>query len=132
MIAYRKMSLMFKVAKKNLLHWFAIVSIGMASLAPAISQAVAISEHGKGISVEICTSTGMKMTQMIGDLDNQLPVSESCPYCVMHQAFVLPLNSSLNFSEPEAHHLFPRLFYQSPKPIFAWVSLPSRAPPQLA
>lgn len=133
-VACRKILFMFKTAKNNLIHWIAIVSIVMASLAPAISQAVAISQHGQGISIEICTTSGMKMTQVIVDEQegqNQL-TNEACPYCVVHQAYLLPLDKHLNFAEPQAYHLYPKLFYQSPKPIFAWVSLPSRAPPQLA
>lgn len=124
---------MFKSARNNLVHWIAIVSIVLASLAPTISQAVAISDHGKGISMEVCTSSGMKVTVTVGDQEEQKQLTnDACPYCVMHQALMLPLNSSLTFSVPEAHHLYPQLFYQSPKPMFAWVSLPSRAPPQLA
>lgn len=110
------------------------MSIVMASLAPAISQAVSVAQHGQGVSVEICTTTGMKVTKVIVDDEQgqQQSSNESCPYCLVHQVYALPLNSQLSFSEPEAYQLYPKLFYQSPKPIFAWVSLPSRAPPQLA
>ena len=125
---------MFKKPKSYLVHWITIVSIVMASLAPAISQAVSVAQHGQGVSVEICTTTGMKVTKVIVDDEQgqQQLSNESCPYCLVHQVYALPLNSQLSFSEPEVYQLYPKLFYQSPKPIFAWVSLPSRAPPQLA
>ena len=125
---------MFKAAHNKLVHWIAIVSIVMAALAPAISQAIALSDHGQGISIEVCTSSGMKMTQVVvDDQEGQKQLTnDACPYCVVHQSYVLPLDNQLQFSEPQAHQLYPKLFYQSPKPIFAWVSLPSRAPPLLS
>ena len=125
---------MFKKPKSCLVHWITIVSIVMASLAPAISQAVSVAQHGQGVSVEICTTTGMKVTKVIVDDEQgqQQLSNESCPYCLVHKVYALPLNNNLHFSEPEAYQLYLKLFYQSPKPIFAWVSLPSRAPPQLA
>jgi len=51
--------------KRHLIHWMAIAAILMGALAPSISQAIALSEQGKGISVEVCTTTGSKMTQII-------------------------------------------------------------------
>ena len=124
---------MFKKPKSFLIHWIAICSIVMASLAPAISQAVSLSEQGKGYAVEICTTMGTKMVAM-GDTDQskQDVGNQSCPYCLAHMAYVLPLNTSLNFSEPKALSLYPQLFYQSPKPLIAWITPPNQAPPQLS
>lgn len=124
---------MFKKPKSYLIHWIAIVSIVMASLAPAISQAVAVAEHGKGFTVEVCTTMGTK-TVFMGDTDQskQDVGNQSCPYCLAHTAYALPINTTLNFSEPKTLSLYPQLFYQSPKPLVAWITPPHQAPPQLA
>jgi hypothetical protein len=47
------------------------------------------------------------------------------------QLTLLPLNHELSFAKPLNSNIYPQLFYQSPKPLFAWVALPSRAPPAL-
>ena len=120
--------------KRHLIHWMAIAAILMGALAPSISQAIALSEQGKGISVEVCTTAGSKMTQIISTsgADDQQMANEHCPFCLVHGAYHLPIDNTLNFAEPQAHNIYPQLFYQSPKPLFAWVALPSRAPPTLA
>jgi len=124
---------MFKKAKTNLIHWVAIFSIVMASLAPSISQAVSVAENGKGFTVEVCTTMGTKMVS-VGDVDNpkQDIGNKSCPYCLAHTAYDLPINTRLNFSEPKTLSLYPQIFYQSPRPLTAWITPPNQAPPQLA
>lgn len=121
--------------KRQFMHLIAILAILTGSLAPTISQAIAVTDAGKGFTTEICTTSGVKMTQKIGSSDQgeeSATANKHCPYCVMHGAYALPVNNELTFAKPEAHQLYPQLFYQSPKPLFAWVSLPSRAPPSLA
>lgn len=119
--------------KRQLIQWVAILAVLTGSLAPSISQAISVVQDGKGLAVEVCTTTGVKMTVVIADQDSAetTKATEHCPYCVMHGAYALPVNTELSFAQPEAHQLYPQLFYQSPKPLFAWVSLPSRAPPSL-
>jgi Protein of unknown function (DUF2946) len=122
---------MRSLAQRQLIHWIAILAILMSAVAPSISQAVAIAEHGKGFTVEICSASGQKMVQKV-DLDEETShqsASEPCPYCVMHSTLVLPINTTLDFAEPEALNLYPQLFYQSPKTLFSWIKLPARAPP---
>lgn len=105
----------------------------MASLAPAISQAVSLSEQGQGYTVEVCTTMGIKMVSMGDTGQSQHDVgNQSCPYCLAHMAYVLPINVSLNFAEPKTLSLYPQLFYQSPKLLIAWITPPNQAPPQLA
>lgn len=119
--------------KRHLSHWIAIVALLVSSVAPTISQAVSLAENGNGISIEICTTTGVKMTQVVNvnDVDEPGQANSHCPLCVVHGNFVLPINQSLDFAKPQAHSIYPQLFYKSPKPLFAWVALPSRAPPSL-
>ena len=121
--------------KRQFVHLIAIMAILMGSLAPTISQAIVFNNTVTGFTTEICTTSGVKMTQAMGvteNVDESKNIVNHCPYCLMHGAFALPVNNSLTFAKPEDHQLHPQLFYQSPKPLFAWVSLPSRAPPSLA
>jgi hypothetical protein len=119
--------------KRHLSHWIAVFAVVMSSVAPTVSQAVSLAQHGQGISLEVCTTTGVKMTQVIdiGDADESAQASVQCPFCVVHGNYALPLNHELSFAKPVNNNIYPQLFYQSPKPLFAWVALPSRAPPAL-
>jgi len=125
--------------KRHLAHWVAIIAVLMSSVAPTVSQAVSLAQHGQGISIEVCSATGVKMTQVIdasvasvvSDADELAQASGHCPLCVVHGSYVLPLNHELSFAKPVNSNIYPQLFYQSPKPLFAWVALPSRAPPVL-
>lgn len=127
---------MAQLFKRKFIQWIAIIAVLTGSLAPSISQAISVAQDGKGFAVEVCTATGSKMTVMLGADHKQdqetKETNEHCPFCIMHGAYALPVNSTLSFAKPESHHLYPQLFYQSPRPLFAWVSLPSRAPPTLA
>jgi hypothetical protein len=119
--------------KRHLSHWIAVFAVVMSSVAPTVSQAVSLAQHGQGISLEVCTTTGVKMTQIIdiSDADESAQASVQCPLCVVHGNYALPLNHELSFAKPVNNNIYPQLFYQSPKPLFAWVALPSRAPPSL-
>jgi hypothetical protein len=119
--------------KRHLSHWIAVFTVLMSSMAPTVSQAVSLAQNGQGISMEVCTTTGVKMTQVIDatNADESAQATVQCPLCVVHGNFVLPLNHELSFAKPENNSIYPQLFYQSPKPLFAWVALPSRAPPAL-
>jgi hypothetical protein len=119
--------------KRHLAHWIAIIAVLISSVAPTVSQAVSLAQHGEGISIEVCSATGVKMTQVIdvNDADESTQVTDHCPLCVVQGNYALPLNHELSFAKPVNSNIYPQLFYQSPKPLFAWVALPSRAPPSL-
>jgi predicted nucleic acid-binding Zn ribbon protein len=120
---------MFKYQKSSFVHWMAIVSIAMASLAPAVSQAMA----EQGFKVEVCTVMGTKMVSMADDANTKQDANQkSCPYCLAHTAYAMPVNTTLNLEQPKLLSLHPQLFYKSPKPLTAWVTPPNQAPPQLA
>ncbi|MEO0048385.1 MAG: hypothetical protein RLZZ410_1344 [Pseudomonadota bacterium] len=122
--------------QRKFIQWIAILAVFTGSLAPSISQAISVVQDGKGFAVEVCTATGNKMTVTLSvDQSHDQDIkkaNEHCPFCIVHGAYALPVNSTLSFAKPESYQLYPQLFYQSPKPLFAWVSLPSRAPPVLA
>jgi hypothetical protein len=122
--------------KRHLSHWIAVFAILMSSVAPTVSQAVSLVQNGQGISIEVCTTTGIQMTQVIdisdaSNADEPAQANGHCPLCVVHGNYALPLNHELSFAKPVNSNIYPQLFYQSPKPLFAWVALPSRAPPSL-
>ena len=120
---------MFKAQRNHLIHWFAILSIAMGSLAPAISQAMV----EQGFQVEVCTVMGTKMVSVTDDSTSEQDLNKpSCSYCLTHTAYSLPLDTTLTFAEPQALSIYPQLFYRSPKPLTAWITPPNQAPPQLA
>jgi hypothetical protein len=119
---------MLKAHRNHLIHWLAILSIAMTSLAPAVSQAMA----EQGFKVEVCTVMGTKMVSLADDSTSEQDLNKpSCSYCLAHSAYALPLDTTLTFAEPQALSIYPQLFYRSPKPLTAWITPPNQAPPQL-
>ncbi|MBU3622203.1 DUF2946 domain-containing protein [Polynucleobacter sp. AP-Latsch-80-C2] len=121
-------------SKNRLIHWIAALAIAMSALAPAMSQAVSLAQGGQGFAMEICAVDGSKMQitiQTDGQLD-QVEQAQPCPYCLVHSAITPAFNTNLSFGAPQSFAFLPQLFYQSPKPLAAWVTPPSAAPPAQA
>jgi hypothetical protein len=116
--------------KNRLIHWIAALAVAMSALAPAVSQAVSLAQHGQGFAMEICSIDGSKMQIDVQD-DNQDVANQMqpCPYCVTHSFITPAFNTNLTFEAPISFALLPKLFYQSPKPLAVWVTPPSAAPP---
>jgi len=117
--------------KHRLFHWIAAFAILMGALAPAFSQAVAFAKGDHSFTQEICSAAGHKI-QIYDDSDttsDQVTPLDHCPYCVVHSDFLAPTNLAFKFVAPTTFAFFPPLFYQSPKPLTAWVTPPSAAPP---
>ena len=117
--------------KNQLIHWIAALAIVMSSLAPAVTQAISLAKHGQGFAMEICAADGAKSEIRIQSSE-QTDLAESvqpCPYCISHTAITPAFNTNLTFQAPQTFSLLPQLFYQSPKPLAAWVTPPSAAPP---
>jgi hypothetical protein len=123
-----------------LVHWTAILAILMSSLAPSISQALAPKRFALNQMDFVCTTSGMQLISEQTSVkpapaqqsnDHQVSMDDHCPYCALHGNFVLPLNRGLNFELPQSSNVFTEPFYNSPKPLFAWLILPSRAPPTI-
>ncbi|WP_370626231.1 DUF2946 domain-containing protein [Polynucleobacter sp. AP-Latsch-80-C2] len=125
---------MLNFSKNRLIHWIAALAIAMSALAPAMSQAVSLAQGGQGFAMEICAVDGSKMQitiQTDGQLD-QVEQAQPCPYCLVHSAITPAFNTNLSFGAPQSFAFLPQLFYQSPKPLAAWVTPPSAAPPAQA
>jgi len=116
--------------KNRLIHWIAALAIAMSALAPAVTQAVSLAKHGQGFAMEICSAEGAK-TQINVQIDDRSGLTDvqPCPYCIAHIPTTPAFNTNLTFQAPQTLALLPQLFYQSPKPLTAWVTPPSAAPP---
>ncbi len=119
------------IKHRKLIHWIAALAILMGALAPAVSQALSLAKNGQGFVVEICSSNGSKMTQVIGDdeTSSSPAMGSHCPYCVVQPIYLFPSNSTFEFAAPQGYVAQSSSSYQAPQILSAWVKLPSRAPP---
>lgn len=117
----------------KIVHWIAVFAILMSALLPSISQSLPTNQSKHFFDLEICSISGVKIIQSNSSEQNKNPhiFSKShCPYCALHVDTFLPISSThLYFREFTNTSSFPDLYYQSPKRLFAWITLPSRAPP---
>ena len=119
--------------KNRLVHWIAAIAIAMSALAPAVSQAVSLAQHGQGFAMEICSVDGSKIQINVQGEDQEVAEqAQPCPYCVAQNSITPAFNTNLTFAAPNSFALLPRLFYQSPKPLAVWATPPSAAPPTQA
>jgi hypothetical protein len=94
--------------------WIACFAILLAALAPSISHAMA----GAGSTsawIEICSIAG---TRFVPADDGGSPG--------------LPSNPLLTLPVIDGKPVLPSLYYQASRPLFAWASAQSRAPPALS
>ena len=122
---------MYLFKHRKLVHWIAALAILLGALAPAVSQALSLANSGQGFVVEICSSNGSKMTQVIGDdeTSSSPAMGSHCPYCVVQPIYLLPSISAFEFAAPQSYVARSLSSYQAPQILSAWVRLPSRAPP---
>jgi hypothetical protein len=117
--------------------FIALVAMLMMVLAPTMSKVVASERANAGL-VEVCTAEGMKWVTVSGaiqpDADHKkgpVPAHDhdgDCPYCSLQTTKFLT-TTTLSFATTPLVSLIPPLFYQAPKPLFAWAHSRSRAPP---
>lgn len=120
---------------RRLTSWVAALAILLASLAPALSHAMA-SAAGSGW-VEICTTQGSKRIQAGDDGSQRAPalahVLDHCPYCSLHAPTLgLPPATDLAQQSLRLCHEVPLAFLSAPRTPHAWVSAQPRAPPLLS
>jgi hypothetical protein len=117
---------------RRLTSWIAALAILLASLAPALSHALAPAMGSNW--VEICTTQGSKWIQAGEDGLEHAPASghalEHCPYCSLHvPALGLPPATDLAQPPLGLCHEVPLAFLSAPLTLHAWVSALPRAPP---
>ena len=122
---------MYFFKHRKLVHWIAALAILLSALAPAVSQALSLANSGQGFVVEICSSNGSKMTQVISeDETSSSPAMGShCPYCVVQPIYLLPSISAFEFVASSSYLAQAQSDYQTPRTSSARLRLPSRAPP---
>ena len=119
-------------AHRRLTSWIAALAILLASLAPALSHALA-SATGTNW-VEICTTQGSKWIQAGDDGTEGSPASahtlEHCPYCSLHAPTLgLPPAPPVGQLPLRLSHEVPLAFLFAPRTLHAWLSAQPRAPP---
>jgi hypothetical protein len=106
------------------------------ALGPTVSKLVA-AERATINMVEVCTTEGTKwllaseLGQTVSGGHDQGPSSlhgGDCPFCSLQTAKFLT-SEAQSFAATPVASLLPPLFYQAPKPLFAWAHSRSRAPP---
>ena len=110
-----------KFRNRKLVHWIAILAVLMSSLAPVVSQAIAVAQQGQGFAMDLCSADGAKM-QIQVQPDSQTDgagTMQPCPYCVTHCSITPVFNTHLKFEVPQSFAMLPQLFYQSPQPLSA-------------
>jgi hypothetical protein len=119
-------------AHRRLTSWIAALAILLASLAPALSHALASATGTQW--VEICTAQGSKWIKAGEDGSERSPASahvlDHCPYCSLHAPTLgLPPATPLARLPLRLSHKLPLAFLSAPRTLHAWVSAQPRAPP---
>lgn len=119
------------IKHRSLVHWIVALAILLGALAPAVSQALSLANSGQGFVVEICTTSGTKMTQVIGDdeTSSSPTMGSHCPYCVVQPIYLLPSTGAFEFVALPSYVTHSQSTYEAPQILSAWFKLPSRAPP---
>ena len=118
--------------------FIALVAMVMVVFAPTISKVVAAERVDSNL-VEVCTVEGTKWVAVaeLGQGDSSAHPHEpsslhdhggDCPYCNLQSTKFLSV-ASTSFAASPVVSFLPSLFYQAPKPLFAWAHSRSRAPP---
>ena len=117
--------------------FIALLAMCVLVVAPTITRFIAFDRAAPQV-VEVCTAEGTVWkslpTTELGqsELGNQSPIlahgGGDCPYCNL-QTDKLIASAARSTTAIESVALLPSLFYQAPKPLFAWVTRPARAPP---
>lgn len=115
--------------KRRVISIFMTVAVVFGALAPSISQTFASQVGEKHLTMVICSADAKQVSVNVdlGGTTDQVS-KDHCPFCTLHAPTLLSEVTELRF-QLTGKTFFPELFYQSPKPLFAWLYLPSRAPP---
>lgn len=129
----------FKRSIRTLTAWIALFAILLGAVMPAMSHALSRIAGAETRWVEVCTVAGTKLVAVDdstgdskGDNSDLFP-AERCAFCATHgETQALPTPHVVPFALEAGNDEFPRLYFHTPRPLFAWVKSPPRAPPLLA
>nr|WP_246312227.1 DUF2946 family protein [Aquabacterium terrae] len=114
--------------------WFTLWALVLATLAPGIARALAATQGPAAAWGQVCSASRIgaaaaKPAPAEGDV---MPVLEHCPFCSLQaDALGLPPAAAVATLRSSLGHALPRLYLQSPRPLFAWAPAQARAPPAL-
>ena len=129
---------MLNLTQLRRVSFVALVAMLMVVFAPTVSKVIAAERAGSNF-VEVCTTEGTKWVAL-SEIQQASPAGQQhepasahdhggdCPYCSLQTAKVLA-TATQSFATTSVVSLFPPLFYQASKPLFAWAHSRSRAPP---
>jgi Protein of unknown function (DUF2946) len=116
------------------LCWVALLAVFGLAVAPTISHAMAGAQAKAGWT-EVCTPQGSQWVSLADSGGPAQPDTagshlEHCPLCGLAGAAVgLPPAAPAVQPPAGLQHAVPRLFLQSPRPLFAWAAAQPRGPP---
>jgi hypothetical protein len=118
-------------SKKIYLNLIVVLSILFSAIAPSLGQMLSDNQKHE-FSMEVCSVSGTHSSVDIGtpisDQDHKAE-TQPCLYCTLQNAMIAVFNTDLVFAIQSPFAFFPKIFYQSPKPLTVWVTPPSAAPP---
>lgn len=113
-----------------------LVILVLATLAPGAARALAFAQGGQSPGDQVCsvrTDPRPALRRLPAGPAVDDPAGEAhadCPFCLLRGDLLAPPPAAL-LTLPAAAALAsaPRLFLQSPRPLFAWSSAQPRGPP---
>jgi hypothetical protein len=129
---------MFTLTQIRRTAFIALVAMVMVVFAPTASKVIAAERFSSNL-VEVCTVEGMKWVS-VSEIQQASSVGQKhepasahdhvgeCPHCSLQTTKFLSV-ASQSFATAPVVSLLPPLFYQAPRPLFAWAHSRSRAPP---
>jgi len=126
-------------ARRSSVAWLMTLVMVVAAFAPVMAQA-SQARRGADMSLSPVCVGGMLMwvevaTGHVKDWQGDPNVGEHferCPFCTTPSTAILPQGDTRNDFSLGASHEAPPLFLHAPRPLFAWLRAPSRAPPLTA
>lgn len=122
---------------RSIMTIFAMVVVTVATLAPALSNALGHSRVANW--VELCSAQGSKRIAVnaagepISPAEQAMQHSEHCPFChIEHSPAMLPQAPLSLVPQTEAQSSMPALFYAAPSASYAWAPALSRGPPAVS
>ena len=130
--------------RQRFFAWIAIVAMMVSALAPAISRAMGPDESGRYL-IDVCSAAGTHQISLTaeeaafyGELaipagdgeGGDATMLDHCPYCSasFNLAMLPPAGAQMVFAVIGSQ-IAPKLFFVSPRPLFAWSPAHPRAPP---
>lgn len=122
---------------RALYGWTVLVAFLFGLFTPVLSHAMALAtaQPANAYLSEICSATGTRHVLVADDVGQTtappVPDMSHCDLCCSHQHAAVappPYAGTLLVASLERDP-YPPLFYQAPRPQFAWTAAQSRGPP---